>query len=134
MSAEQRPSRPKRTSPEWFAFAVASALLLVVAGAVARLWASDDGRPALVTATVIGPTRAEGQSHYVPVRITNRGDRTAESVQVIAELSEGGEVVEDGEQSIDFLAGGAEMELEFVFTTDPDSAELTVRAASYTKP
>lgn len=134
MSREQRPSRPQRSSPEWVAFAIAAALLLVVAGAVVRLWVSDEGRPALVSATVTGPTRVEGKSHYVLVRVTNRGDRTAESVQVIAELSEGGEVVEDGEQSLDFLAGGEEMELEFVFSTDPDSAELTVRAASYTKP
>jgi len=133
-SGEERGSRPKRSGSEWVAFAIASALLLVVVGAVVRLWVSDAGRPARVEAVVSGAVRVEGESHYVLVRVTNHGDRTAESVQVIAELTKGKEVLEDGEQTIDFLPSGDEMELEFVFSQDPGSAELTVRAASFTRP
>ena len=67
----------------------------------------------------------------VLVRVTNHGDRTAEAVQVLAELSRKGEVIEDGEQSVDFLAGGESQELQFVFSEDPSKAELEVRAACH---
>ena len=131
---EQGETRPKRSASEWVAFAIATALLLVVVGAVTRLWVTDQNRPARLEAVISGPVRVEGGAHYVLVHVTNRGDRTAESVQVIAELSNGKETIEDGEQTIDFLSGGDVTEVQFVFTQDPGSAELTVRAASYTNP
>lgn len=134
MSPEKSAQRPKRSAAEWVAFAIASAILLGVIGAVTSLWLNDDGKPATIESVVSGAPRKDGELHYVLVRVTNRGDHTAESVQVVAELSRDGEVVEEGEQSIDFLAGGETQELQFVFTEDPSTADLAVRAASFAKP
>jgi len=59
---------------------------------------------------------------------------TAEAVQVVSELSVGGEVVADGEQIVDFLSGGETQEIVFVFNTVAPDAEIFVRVASYTVP
>ena len=70
----------------------------------------------------------------VSFTLTNEGGQTAEAVQVVAELSQDGEVIEEGEQQIDFLSGGEEEEGAFLFTQDPSQAELWIRVASYKLP
>lgn len=134
MTGKQRRAREPRSAAEWAAFGIALAFLSVVVGAVGVMWAKDDGRPARLDAARIGAVRAEGGQFYVRVRVSNNGERTAEAVQVLAELTRGEEVVEDGEQSIDFLAGGESADLDFVFSEDPSSGELTLRTASYIRP
>jgi uncharacterized protein (TIGR02588 family) len=94
----------------------------------------DEGRPATLTVERPDPPRRAGDRFYVTATVTNSGDRTAEAVQVIAELTREGELVEDGDQIIDFLAGGESEHVVFVFHEDPASGELTVRAASHLKP
>jgi uncharacterized protein (TIGR02588 family) len=135
MSAQrERARRPVRSPAEWVAFAVASAVLLFVVGAIVSMWVDGDDRPPHVVVEQEGEIRQVGSTFYVPVTVINRGGRTAENVQVLAELSRDGEVIEDGEQAIDFLAGGETEELEFVFTEDPGSGQFTVRAGSFTRP
>lgn len=133
MSAE-RARRPARSAAEWAAFGVALAILFFVVGAITSLWARGDDRPPHVVVEQEGDIRKVGAQFYVPVVVTNRGGRTAENVQILAELTRDGEVVEDGEQAIDFLAGGETEELEFVFTEDPGSGQFTVRAGSFAVP
>lgn len=70
----------------------------------------------------------------MPFTIQNTGGDTAQTVQIIAELTVDGDVVEDGEQQIEFLSGGETEEGAFIFTTDPASGELTLHVASYTAP
>ncbi len=123
-----------RSSAEWVAFGIASAVLLFIAGAVAFEWVGDEGRPATLEVERVGPPRRAGEQFYVTATVTNSGDRTAEGVQVIAEIERAGEIVEDGDQTIDFLAGGESEQVVFVFSENPASGELIVRAASYVKP
>ena len=130
----QRPRRPVRSPAEWVAFGVALAVLLFVVAAIGSMWVSSDDRPAHVVVEQEGEIRRVGGQFYVPVIVTNRGGRTAENVQVLAELSRDGEVVEDGEQAVDFLAGGETEEVEFVFTEDPGTSQLLLRVGSYAVP
>lgn len=51
----------------------------------------------------------------------NHGDHTAAGVQVLAVLTIDGQV-SDGEQQIDFLAGGATEKVVFPFDDDPQHA------------
>jgi uncharacterized protein (TIGR02588 family) len=135
MSAQQqRARRPVRSPAEWVAFAVALAVLLFVVGAIVSMWVGGDERPPHIVVEQEGDIRHVGGQFYVPVAVSNRGGRTAESLQVLAELTRDGEVVEDGEQAIDFLAGGETEELEFVFTEDPANGLFTVRAGGYAIP
>ena len=65
--------------------------------------------------------------------VTNDGDATAADVQVTAELVVDGTTT-TADQVIDFLPGGAEEELVFVFDDDPDAGELTVVVSGFSVP
>jgi uncharacterized protein (TIGR02588 family) len=113
--------------------AIAGGVLLAVAGAIGWLWLQPR-HPAQLT---VGPPevlRQVGGQRYVSAEVKNDGDETAEAVQVVAELSVGGEVVADGEQVVDFLSGGETQEIVFVFDTAAPDAEILLRVASYTVP
>lgn len=122
--------RPSRSGAEWVTFAVASAILLAVVAAIASLWASGPPEPASFVVRTLPARQAEG-GYYVRATVENRGDETAEGVQVVAELTMSGTVAEEGEQAIDFVSGGESEEVEFVFTEDPAEGEVEVTVRSY---
>jgi len=70
----------------------------------------------------------------VPFTVTNTGGETAESVQIIAELRVNGEVLESGDQQIDFLSSGETQEGAFIFSRNPTQGQLIVRSSSYKLP
>jgi uncharacterized protein (TIGR02588 family) len=70
----------------------------------------------------------------VPFTVTNAGGETAESVQVVAELRIDGEVVESGEQTLEFLSSQETTGGAFIFTRNPQEGELVMRVASYQEP
>lgn len=126
-----RSRRVPRSRAEWVTFAVASSVLAVVIGAVVSLWAGGPpDPPAFETRTVL-VREVAGQFH-VRVAVKNAGDETAQSVQVSAELTAESEPPQEAEQTIDFLSGGEEEEVEFIFTTDPREGALKVLVRSFT--
>lgn len=122
-----------RSLAEWVTFAVASAVLLVVVGAIASLWMDGAERPPGFAVRTLGVREDEGRFH-VRARVENTGDQTAEGVQVVAELTAGHGAPEEGEQTIDFLSGGEEEQVEFIFTTDPAGGDLVVDVRSFKVP
>ena len=130
---EQDAQRHERTPAEWITFLVASALLLAIVGLVVYDWLVTPPSPPVLRVTS-GEVQQREDQFYVPFTVENTGGDTVESVQVIAELTVDGQVVEDGEQQIDFLAGNETQEGAFIFTQDPAGGELTVRVASYKMP
>lgn len=121
-----------RTTAEWVTFAVSCAVLLVVVAlVVVQLVGEHD--PAAPEAHRVGPVRVVGGQHFVDVAVTNGGDATAANVQVTASLVIDGESTE-GDQSIDFLAGGETEDLVFVFDDAPSDGELTVAVSGYGVP
>jgi uncharacterized protein (TIGR02588 family) len=131
---EQNAQRHQRSPAEWLTFGVAALIVLLIAGLVVYDWISAPSSPPVIELTQSEEIRAEGGQFYVPFTVTNSGGDTAEAVQLIAELSVDGEVVEDGEQQIDFLAGKETQEGAFVFSQDPRQGELTLRVGSYQEP
>ncbi len=123
--------QPERTSAEWTTFAVAVAILLALMGAIvlAAVRSHDEARPV----AVIERTQRVGDGFHVTVMVKNEGDKAAEAVQVVASLKLNGETTE-GDQTVDFLAGGDEEELVFVFADNPDSGELSVEVSGFTVP
>jgi uncharacterized protein (TIGR02588 family) len=121
-----------RTAAERVTFAVSCAVLLVVVAlVVVQLVGEHD--PAAPEAHRVGPVRVVGGQHFVDVAVTNGGDATAANVQVTASLVIDGESTE-GDQSIDFLAGGETEDLVFVFDDAPSDGELTVAVSGYGVP
>lgn len=124
--------RSARTVAEWTTLAASCAVLLVlVASIVVQMRHGDE--EANPIARIAGPARVVGEQHVVDVEVSNGGDLTASDVQVSASLVVDGETTE-GDQTIDFLAGGEVEELVFVFADDPADGELTVAVTSFGVP
>jgi uncharacterized protein (TIGR02588 family) len=128
-----RGERERRGVAEAVVFAIASGVLLAVAGAIGWLWLQSRDPAMLSVSRTEVSRRADGRS-YVSAEVANDGDETAEAVQVIAEWRVDGEVVADGEQIVDFLSGGESQEVVFVFDDLEPEAEIVLRVASYAVP
>jgi uncharacterized protein (TIGR02588 family) len=124
-----------RSLAEQVSFGIASLILASLIGAVCYLglWKREQA-PANPIITRDQPIFKLSEQYYVPFELTNQGDLTAESVQVIAELRSGDEVVETGEQQIDFLSSHETESGTFIFSRDPRQGELVIRVASYKHP
>lgn len=120
-------------TPERATFAVVIAVLLTLVAAIGYLWAQPR-QPPSVTVERIGTSRVAGTQVYVTGEVHNSGDETAEAVQVTAELTVEGQVVAEGEQSVDFLSGGETEQIVFVFDRALPTAEAELRVASYKVP
>jgi uncharacterized protein (TIGR02588 family) len=126
-------ARRTRTTAEWVVFALASSVILVLAGAIAVLW-TQPYDPAQVSAKRVGEVRVVGTDSYVTAEVTNDGDETAEAVQVQAEMTVDGNVMGEAEQIVDFLSGGETEEVVFIFSDVPAGAEIEVSVASFKVP
>jgi uncharacterized protein (TIGR02588 family) len=133
--AESNNEQPqKRTFAEWVTFAIACSILSTVTGLVIYNWATKKQEPPVISVTRNEPIRASQGQFYVPFKVTNTGGETAQSVQVVAELRVNGEVLESGDQQIDFLSSGETKEGAFIFSRNPSQGELIVRSSSYQLP
>jgi uncharacterized protein (TIGR02588 family) len=126
-------TRRERTKAEWVVFGLASAVILLLAGAIGWLW-TQPYDPPNVTAERVGEARVLGTDSYVTTEVTNDGDETAEAVQVQAEMTVDGEVTAEAEQIVDFLSGGETEEVVFIFSDVPAGAEIEVSVASFKVP
>ncbi len=124
--------RAARSAAEWTTFAVASLLVLTLLAVIA-LDAAQTDTPAAPVAKQSGPVEEVGGRFHVAVAVTNEGDETAEAVQVVASLQVDGDTI-DADQTVDFLAGGDQVDLIFVFDDDPDDGELQVAVSGFTVP
>ena len=134
MKKRLKPSKGVAIRAEWVTFAIALLIVLTLVSLVLWTWATESKAPPLIAVQQHQEIRQEQQQFYVPFEITNSGGGTAESVQVLGELLENGQVVEQGEQQIDFLSSGEKEEGAFVFTRDPRPRTVRLRVASYKLP
>jgi len=121
-----------RSVAEWTTFLASCVILAtVLALIVVQMRGRQD--PAAPAATIAGEARQVGGQFHVAVEVDNSGDRTAQNVQVTAELTHNGTTT-SGDQTIDFLAGGESTNLVFVFDENPATGELTVTVSGYAEP
>ncbi len=133
--ARARHGRPReRSIAEWVTFGIATSILMTIVGLVIYDWVTAPSLPPTISIKRAGDIRRSNGQYYVPFIVENVGGDTAEAVQALAELAVDGEVVEEGEQQIDFLSGGEQHHGAFVFTRDPAQGELTLRIGSYKMP
>ena len=129
-----RPKATPRSLAEWISFSIALFVLSLVVGLVIYSWITVQNQPPTLTVKTRSDVRqAEGQ-FYVPFEVTNTGGGTVESVQVIAQLTINGQIVETGQTQIDFLSSGEVSSGAFVFNHNPAQGNLSIRVASYKLP
>ena len=134
MSESNNEQQQKRTPAEWATFAIACFILSILIGLVIYNWLTKKHEPPIISVTRNTPIRETQGQFYVPFTVTNTGGETAESVQIIAELRVNGEVLEFGDQQIDFLSSGETQEGAFIFSRNPSQGQLIVRTSSYKLP
>lgn len=121
--------RDSRTPAEWLSFAVSSVILLGLVALVVLQIPTED-KPPLPVAEIVSSEEKRGEFYVVIVEVENRGDVTAEDIQVSLSLETESETSE-GDQTIDFLAGEEKREVEFLLDEDPSSGKLDVRVTGY---
>lgn len=126
--------QPKRTVTEWITFGAATCILSGIVGLVIYTGVTDKQQAPVLSVQTKQVTREANGKYHVPFEITNDGDKTAESVQILAELKISNQVEETGEQQIDFLSSKEKEEGAFIFDTDPSKGKLKIRVASYKLP
>jgi len=117
---------------EWAVFYLSLALVAGVVGYLAYEAATAGGREAELELRVGEPDR-RGDGFVVPVRVVNRGGRTAEGVVVEVKLSHGGGE-ERGEFVVAFVPRRSSREGFVNFKSDPAGGRLEARVLGYEKP
>lgn len=118
---------------EWIVFAVS---LVLVAGTVGFLaWDALQGgdSPAELSVELGRPERRDG-GWAVPVTVHNRGDETAEGVEVEVTLESPGSAPETAGFESAFVPRRSKREGWVTFRSDPSRGRLSGRAVGYEKP
>ena len=127
--------RPRRSVAEWTTLI---AVLLILGAVVGSLvwYAVRPGEDKATFEVEVEQAAIEerGDHFYVPLRVRNTGDATAEEVVVRAAIMRGDEAIEETELTFGFVAGGEETEGVAVFAEDPREAEVEARVVSYLQP
>lgn len=118
---------------EWIVFAVS---LVLVAGALGFLaWDAVRGEDSPAALSVeIGRPEPRGNAWAVPVTIRNRGDATAEGVQVEVTLAAPGAEPERAGFEAAFVPRRSKREGWVTFRSDPSRGRLSGRVAGYETP
>ena len=119
---------------EWSVFAASCVLVLSVIGALGyQIFAGGDEPPAI--GIELGRTVKRGNHYALFVTAVNRGERTAELVQIEVTLEKDSGESERAELQIQFLPKGASRDGWVTFKTDPATAmKVTARAHGYAEP
>jgi uncharacterized protein (TIGR02588 family) len=125
--------KPLRISAEAVTLAIAASIVALLVGLVLFIWATENPADPILTVSS-GGIYAEQGAYYVPFTVTNVGGGTAETVEIVAELQRDSQVIETGQQQIDFLSSQEEESGVFIFKHDPQKAELSIRASGYKLP
>lgn len=119
---------------EKLSFGISLLIVSTIFILVCYTWIKGDNNPPVLSVEADSQIRYAEQQYYVPFIAVNSGGKTAESVEIVAELQVDGEIEETGRQQLDFLSRQEERRGEFIFTQNPDRGQLTIRVASYKLP
>jgi len=125
--------KAKKNGLEWAVFAVSLLILIGFVGTLVYLASTAGDRPADLVVE-LGEPQQMSAGFAVPVRVHNRGDRTAEEVRVEITLAQDGKAAQERELTFPFLPRRSERDGFVVFDRDPRCCELSGRATAYEEP
>jgi uncharacterized protein (TIGR02588 family) len=134
MSQEDNPQQQQekgeqskeRTAAEWITLGVSVLIVLALAGLVIyQELARGTEPPVIEVMPRLGETRHEGDAYYVPIDVTNKGETTAEDIEVQLSLEAGEGQPEVAAFTLKFLAGAETESQTVVFQNDPSKGKLT---------
>ena len=117
---------PGRSVAEWVTLGISVAIVVGVVLLVIYASLRGDDDPATIEVQPqLDQIRQVQGAYYLPVMVTNRGDRTAEDVQVHLSLTGGTGEPPSTQFTVRFLAGGERADAVVVFREDPSQGTLT---------
>ena len=122
----------KKNWLEWTVFGLSALLIAAVIGFLAYESATIGDAPPDIHVQIGTPQPRSGY-FAVPVEVANKGDHTAEGVQVEVVLKGSGEE-ETGNFEIQFLPRRGSREAWVTFKRDPRNGTLEARVLGYEKP
>ena len=115
----------ERTTAELITLGVSILIVLALAGLVVFQAITQGTMPPQIE---IEPITAEvkqvGESYYLPISVSNRGDKSVEAVEVEVELRVEGQEPETVGFTVPFLAGMETDTNVVIFSEDPRSGEI----------
>ncbi|CAN5425880.1 hypothetical protein BH18VER1_BH18VER1_20910 [soil metagenome] len=124
--------KPRKNSLECSVFAVSAALILGIIGFLGYESATIGDRPPAIEVE-IGKVVAQSSHFAVPITVRNKGDQTAEGVQIEL-LLRGGGGEERGQVEVQFLPRRGTRNAWVTFKSDPRSGTLEARVLGYEQP
>ncbi len=129
---QQQGSRPKsqqhkRTTAEWVTLGVSAVIILGLVGLITYLAfrpGSDDAN--LQVQTYPDQIRTEQGFYYLPVKISNLGNRTVGNVWIEFALSTGQGQTERSQISMNFLSAQDSQRGQVAFQHDPSQGSLKI--------
>ncbi len=120
---------------EWVVFAISLVLVIITLGYLVYDGATFSETPPNIELE-LGKAQAQAADRFiVPVNAINRGDTTAEGVQIEVTLNSGGKEQENAQFEIAFLPRHSTREGWVTFTTDPRTVEqIKARVLGLEKP
>ena len=125
--------RPEKNWLEWGVFALSFLFVLSTAGLLIHEHVSLGHQPA-DPQIMLGAPEAHAGYFAVPVNVVNRGDITAESVQIEVELRLDGGESENARVQLQYLPRRATRHAWVTFRHDPRQGKLESRVLGYQKP
>ena len=125
-NSQERGDKKERSAAEWVTVVVSTLIMLALVGLVIFQYATQGTRPSTIK---VEPAMEEvsrrGDAYYLPVNITNDGDRAVEDVEIQLSLKVGEGEPESAAFSVHFLAGGETDQEIVVFSNDPAKGQLS---------
>jgi uncharacterized protein (TIGR02588 family) len=119
---------------EWIVFAISLILVLFTLGYIVYDGATLGETPPNIELQLSQP-QPQGDRFIVPVTASNRGDETAETVQIEVTLNSGGKETETAQFEIAFLPRHSTRKGWVTFQTDPRTVEqIQARVLGFEKP
>jgi uncharacterized protein (TIGR02588 family) len=125
---------PVRPHPiEWIVGIGSSLLVAAVIAIIGYEALTSSGSPPRFTVSRLPPAQgaSDGQVRFA---ISNTADTTAAAVLVHGEWRRGDGTVETAEVTLDYVPARSTAAGALIFSTDPGSADLSIRAIGYADP
>ena len=119
---------------EKVSFSISLFIVAIIVTLICYTWVTGDNNPPILTVEMRSQIRQINEQYYIPFTVTNSGGETAESVEIVAQLSLAGMIAEMGRQEFNFLSRQETRKGEFIFNRDPKEGELVIRVASFKLP
>ncbi|PPJ46142.1 TIGR02588 family protein [Rhizobium sp. KAs_5_22] len=118
---------------EWLTGLIALTVIAALIGCVGWNALTERMEPPEFAIEATGMEHVPG-GYRITFDIENRANSTAAAVIVRGELTRGEESVESVDVTFDYVPGQSQSSGAILFSTDPGSARLTLRAIGYTDP